>query len=238
MDNRREFLKVSAGALAAMAARPLYGWQGANDRVRMGVIGMGTRAARVFDSLTRNNDCQFIVGCEVNEQKQDQLSVDVALQAGGAQLARPAPVPKAPFSPLPQRDGLLAAALGLVLGIGIALLLDVLDQSIRTKDDLTRATAPLPVLALIPAVRTWYRRDDPFVASVADPTSPAAESYRSLRTSVQLLGLSSPVRVLQVTSPSTTEGKTTTVANLAVAMADAGAAVAALDCDLRRPRSR
>src|SRR5438477_13140578 len=70
MGTRREFLKTGAAALTVAAARPLYGWQGANDRVRMGVIGMGTRAARVFDSLTRNKDCQFIVGCEVNELKQ------------------------------------------------------------------------------------------------------------------------------------------------------------------------
>jgi len=70
MATRREFLQSSAAALAVTAARPIIGWQGANDRVRMGVIGMGTRAARVFDSLTRNQDCQFIVGCEVNEQKQ------------------------------------------------------------------------------------------------------------------------------------------------------------------------
>jgi predicted dehydrogenase len=70
MENRREFLKISAATMAAMAAKPLYGWQGANDRVRMGVIGMGTRSARVFDSLTRNQDCQFVVGCEVNANKQ------------------------------------------------------------------------------------------------------------------------------------------------------------------------
>src|SRR4051812_33180822 len=70
MATRREFLQTSAAALAVSAVRPLMGGQGANDRVRMGVIGMGTRAARVFDSLTRNQDCQFITGCEVNTQKQ------------------------------------------------------------------------------------------------------------------------------------------------------------------------
>jgi predicted dehydrogenase len=70
MNTRRTFLKTSAAALAATAARPLYGWQGANNRVRMAVIGMGTRGARVFDSLTRHQDCQFTMGCEVNAQKQ------------------------------------------------------------------------------------------------------------------------------------------------------------------------
>ena len=70
MKTRRTFLATSAAALAATAARPLYGWQGANNRVRMAVIGMGTRGARVFDSLTRHQDCQFTMGCEVNAQKQ------------------------------------------------------------------------------------------------------------------------------------------------------------------------
>jgi predicted dehydrogenase len=55
--------------MAVVAAKPLFGWQGANDRVRMGVIGMGGRSARVFDSLTRNQDCHFTVGCEVNQSK-------------------------------------------------------------------------------------------------------------------------------------------------------------------------
>src|SRR3954462_11918543 len=82
MATRREFLQSSAAALAVTAARPLFGWQGANDRVRMGVIGMGTRAARVFDSLTRNPDCQFTMGCEVNDNK-----LKGANGAGGFQSA-------------------------------------------------------------------------------------------------------------------------------------------------------
>ena len=69
MANRREFLRAGAAALTVAAAKPLFGWQGANNRIRMGVIGMGTRAARVFDSLTRNEDCEFLVGCEVNQAK-------------------------------------------------------------------------------------------------------------------------------------------------------------------------
>ena len=66
---RRDFLKTGAAAAAVAAAKPLFAWQGANDRVRMGVIGMGGRAARVFDSLTRHQDCQFTVGCEVSQAK-------------------------------------------------------------------------------------------------------------------------------------------------------------------------
>src|SRR5215475_4474061 len=63
---RREFLKNGAVALTAAATKPLFAWQGANNRVRMAVIGMGGRASRVFDSLTRYDDVQFTLGCEVN----------------------------------------------------------------------------------------------------------------------------------------------------------------------------
>src|SRR5687768_5342586 len=74
MNSRRRFLKLSAGALTAAAARPLFdaGIQGANSRVRMGVIGCGNRAGRVFDSLVRHADCQFLAAAEVNKAKLDQ----------------------------------------------------------------------------------------------------------------------------------------------------------------------
>ena len=74
MATRREFLQSSAAALAAAAARPMYGWQGANNRVRMAVIGCGNRAARVFDSFIRSGGegVQYVAACEVNKAKLDQ----------------------------------------------------------------------------------------------------------------------------------------------------------------------
>ena len=73
MENRRKFLKVSAAALTAAAARPLFGAgiQGANDRIRMAIIGTGNRGGRVFDSLARHADCQFLAAAEVNKAKLD-----------------------------------------------------------------------------------------------------------------------------------------------------------------------
>jgi predicted dehydrogenase len=67
---RREFLKNGAVALTTAATKPLFAWQGANNRVRMAVIGMGNRSGRVFDSLTRFDDVQFTMGCEVSQSKQ------------------------------------------------------------------------------------------------------------------------------------------------------------------------
>src|SRR6476660_5223797 len=73
MDSRRNFLKASAAALTVAAARPLFGAgiQGANDRVRMAIIGAGNRGGRVFDSFMRQKDCQYVAVAEVNKQKLD-----------------------------------------------------------------------------------------------------------------------------------------------------------------------
>jgi predicted dehydrogenase len=71
MESRRKFLKASAAALTVAAARPVFGFQGANDRIRMAVIGCGNRAGRVFDSFARQTGVQWVAACEVNKAKLD-----------------------------------------------------------------------------------------------------------------------------------------------------------------------
>jgi non-specific protein-tyrosine kinase len=72
--------------------------------------------------------------------------------------------------------------------------------------------------------------------TLTDPRSPVAEAYRTLRTNLSFYGLDQPIRSLVVTSPSAGEGKSTTVANLAVTMAQSGKRTILVDCDLRRPQ--
>ena len=170
------------------------------------------------------------------KQKLDQLQVDTSLKGGGALLLSPASVPGSPASPRPVRNGLSAAVVGLLLGVGLALLREHLDDSIKGKEDVDRVVGGLPVLGLIPSVRAWKDRSTPVVAARTEPTSPAAEAYRALRTSVQFLGFERPMRLVQLTSPSSSEGKTTTLANLAVTLAGAHQRVTVVCCDLRRPR--
>jgi capsular exopolysaccharide synthesis family protein len=85
-------------------------------------------------------------------------------------------------------------------------------------------------------VTSWRKRERPLVVSVAQPTSPAAEAYRSLRTSIQFSRQERQLRSLVVTSPTAAEGKTATLANLGVILAQAGERVVLVSCDLRRPR--
>lgn len=166
----------------------------------------------------------------------DELQVDQALTTGGAQLVTPASTPTVPFEPRHRRTAILGAMIGLVFGIGLAFLIDHLDDSIKSKDDLEHAASGLAVLGLIPAVPDWKAREKTRLVSISNPTSPGAEAYRTLRTSIQFLGLDRNVRLIQVTSASAEEGKSTTLSNLAVAFANSGLRTVAVDCDLRRPR--
>lgn len=169
-------------------------------------------------------------------QKLDQLQVDASLKSGGAQLVTPAVAPTSPIRPTPERNAVVALTVGLMLGVGLAFLREYLDDSLTAKEDVERAVPGVPVLALVPALGAWKDKKWSLVASLTDPNSPAAEAYRTLRTSVQFLGLDEPLKTLQVTSPLASEGKSTTIANLAVALAGAGQRVIIVDCDLRRPR--
>ncbi|HWC12952.1 MAG TPA: polysaccharide biosynthesis tyrosine autokinase [Acidimicrobiales bacterium] len=170
------------------------------------------------------------------KQRLDQVQVDAALTTGRAQLVARAAIPRTPVRPTPVRTGILALVAGSGLGVGLAFLRERLDDSVRSKDDLERAAEGVPVVGTIPLHPGWKRKEEARLVSMADPRSPASEAYRTLRTSIQFLGVDRPIRSLQVTSPNAQEGKTTTVANLGVTIADAGPRVLIVCCDLRRPR--
>lgn len=133
-------------------------------------------------------------------------------------------------------------------GIGLAFLLDFLDDTVKTVDDIDRYLH-LPALALIPAGRDRGRligiggpapsgppSDTTALAMVRDARSPIAESYRHLRTSLLLSSAGQPPKTILVTSSQPSEGKTTTTINTAFMLAQTGVEVLVMDCDLRRPR--
>ena len=164
-------------------------------------------------------------------QRIDQLQVDAALSAGNAELVRPAEAPIKPIKPTPVRTAMLASVVGLLLGLGAAFLIDHLDDSVRTADDLVRLGADVPVLASVPNVTGRDNRP----LAISDPENPAVEAYRNLRTNMQFLGIERKMRSIQVTSTRPGEGKTTTAANLAVVLSQTGANVVLVDADLRKP---
>jgi capsular exopolysaccharide synthesis family protein len=168
-------------------------------------------------------------------ERLDRVQLDASLKNGGAQLVTPASPPKAPVEPKPLRSLALGSAVGLVLGACLALVLDHFDDRITSREDVDRAIRGLAVTAQIPEVPSRAIRSHPILVTADTPTA-AAEAYRSLRTTLQFIGPRDAVRTLQVTSPGPHDGKTTIVANLGVAMAEAGRRVVMVSCDLRRPR--
>lgn len=158
------------------------------------------------------------------------------LASGGVTLASPATPPGVPSSPKPKRDLLLGALAGLILGLGMALGSDAIDDRIRSREDLGRAYPRLPILGLIPSIEGWKVARRPYLVSLAAPASSAAEAFRSVRTALQFVRIDRQVKVVLVTSSNPGEGKTATVANLGVGMAKAGRAVCIVSGDLRRPR--
>lgn len=161
----------------------------------------------------------------------DQLRVDAALRTGGVAIIKTADVPTAPISPTPKRTAVLAAVVGLLIGLGAAFLLDYLDDKVRSESDL-EALVDRTVLAVVPIDTPPDNRP----IAISEPSHDAVEAYRGLRTNLQFLGLDRPIRVVQLTSSLAGEGKTTTATNLAVVLAQAGHRVALVDADLRRPR--
>jgi polysaccharide biosynthesis transport protein len=170
-------------------------------------------------------------------QKLNSLQVDAALKTGGVQLVREADVPRTRHSPKPVRNAIGAGMVGLIFGVALAFFRDHLDDSVETKADLVSVAPDTPVLGLVPAVKNWSIARATTALEAPDAASaPAVEAYRSLRTSIQLLGVDRAFRTLQVTSPGAGEGKTTVLANLGLALAAAGQRTVLVDCDLRRPR--
>jgi succinoglycan biosynthesis transport protein ExoP len=161
--------------------------------------------------------------------------------------------PSEPVGPNRTRTVLLAMLLALALGVGFALFLEYLDDTVRTTDEVERMLR-LPALAVIPSANGARRRlltapgalqkrngnsgNNLELLMNVDGYSPLAESYRHLRTSVLLSTAGRAPKSLLVTSSLPGEGKTTTAVNTAISLAQTGASVVIIDADMRRPRLR
>lgn len=143
----------------------------------------------------------------------------------------PATPPSRPSVPHTRQNIVLGALLGLLLGLGWAALRTTLDVKVRTEADVT-ALVPVPVLATV-AVDPQASSRSPVIIAPAYGTR--SEEYRRLRTNLQFVNVAQRPRSIVMTSSRSGEGKSVTVANLAVSLASAGARVCLVDADLRRP---
>ena len=207
--------------------------------------------AQTLDKLQHEVDVIKKV-VELLESKYQEALIKESERVEEVSIVRPALRPRYPINPPKTRAATFAGAvMGLVLGVVFAFVVESLDTSIGTIEDVEKYLG-VPVLGIIPHMTTeeikrtlmeeYVGKDDEEVLNMKArlishfaPKSTLAESFRILRTSVQFSGLEQGVRTLVITSSSRGEGKTTVAINLAIVMAQAGSRVLLVEGDMRVP---
>ena len=194
----------------------------------------------------RENDAKSV---EMVLRRMTEVALSSATRTNNVRLLDPAEVPLAPTSPNLRFALLVSLALGLLFGIGVAVLVEQLDNTLKGQEDVERCTRAA-FLGIIPEVSAAARqevrgdgRDAPPKGDEAvelyihrKPQSSVAECLRTVRTNLLFLSTERPLQKLVVTSSGPQEGKTTAVVDLGITFAQSGQRVLLVDTDMRRPR--
>jgi capsular exopolysaccharide synthesis family protein len=157
-----------------------------------------------------------------------QLRQLQALQTGNAEVIAQAQPNGKPVSPTPQKNAILAGLLGLLLGAGLALLVEFLDKRLKSVEDFERAYRGYPVIAAVPRTAV----SDPLATELSGP---AGEAYRMLREGLRFLDPNGLARCFVVASAEESEGKSTVAVHLAKSLSAVGQRVILIEADMRRP---
>lgn len=163
-----------------------------------------------------------------------QLLTFVASEKSANYLAvvEPAQADFEPVRPYVTLNTLLAGVVGLFLALGFILLVEYLDNTLKSTDDLSQSLG-LTALGAVGQIKGRHSHDK--VIASQDPFSPVSEAYRMVRSNIQFMSVDRPAKIIMVTSATPGEGKSITAANLGVVMAQAGLKTIIVDADLRRP---
>jgi succinoglycan biosynthesis transport protein ExoP len=235
---------------------------GAALAIAKGEAAQQNQAAIQFNILKKNVEIANSLYTDFL-QRTSQAKIQEHEQHNTLKMIDPPQVPMSPVAPNRSRTILIGFLMSLVAGVGLVFFLEYLDNTVKTVEDVSRYTQ-LPALSVIPAIRGRKQRalkaggngskqtngglalsngkggnggnafnTDHLLA--LDSRSSVAEAYRVLRTSVLLSSTEKPPKTILVTSGQPGEGKTTTVVNTAISLAQLGASVLIIDCDLRKP---
>lgn len=176
-----------------------------------------------------------ILDTKISDWQKTYSSLLVTLQGGDVNVLtvmEEASVPSLPISPNTRMNVLLAAVIGLLLAVAGVFVIEYLDDTVKSREDIERAVGT-PPLGTIGFIEGENYADKLIVAR--QPMSPIVEAFRVLRMNLQFSELDAPTQTLMVTSPNPLEGKSLTTSNLAVVLAQSGLRVIIVDADLRRP---
>lgn len=148
-------------------------------------------------------------------------------------IVEPAPLPVEPINDNRLMTLLLGAAIGFTLAAGAAYLMEYLDNTLKTPEEIAKA-AGLPLIGFLG--ETGMRDEEESVIVVREPRSAMAEGFRTLRTNLEFTAVNHPLRTILITGPDPGSGKTTVATNLALSIAQGGKRALLVDADLRRPR--
>ncbi len=195
------------------------------------IIAAGpANSTKVQIALTQKQQLQRSI-----DQLQANLDNLAGINTDPGHIVTTPTIPQRPSSPNHKLQLGLGLFLGLLAGIGVALVKGRTDDRLRERDQLAE-TMDAPVLAVIPKVADWHDPSKAKLVTLEEPRSPCAEAYRTLRPTLLAAAAQQGVKTIMVVSPTAGEGKTTTAANLAVVLAQADRSVALVSADLRKPR--
>lgn len=246
-DDLRQLDKAIANTKADLRASAQIYLEGLNDRLQtLGTTISSLRGQSERFPPLEAQQARLTASVETAQKmylelrSQLQLSrISESADAGTVRIIDEAMTPTFAISPRRQRAFFIYLLIGLLVGIGLAVAVERLDDSVRSPLELSEKYA-LPVLGMIPAIRSGELSETPVSAGLsrivthADPRSPVAESYRSLRTNLAFARTQRGLRSVALTSPGPADGKSTTVANLAITFAQQGQRTLLVDADLRR----
>lgn len=175
-------------------------------------------------------------------QRMKEAGVSAGIMASNIQVVDKAELPTKPHKPNKRLNLVLAAVVGLFLGVGLAFFFEYLDNTVKTPEDVEQLIR-LPSFGMVPEISQQRRKRleqgqtyPVELITHRHPKSMLSESYRNIRTSILLSFSERPPKKIAITSPNPAEGKTTTAINTAIALSQTGARVILIDADLRKPR--